>query len=203
MEPQHGKLVDENNVVKFFSNAKPPLNLLSNFFETKIEIDGKVYPSSEHAFQAMLSLDSDAFTSNSEIGKLTPEACHFVGFSKDKMHDKCKLWSKKKNVGILAKMLISKHDKLSLKRTVTRGECEALFKKILLEKFRTNSVARKVLLDTKDAYLYEFVKSSNRSFQKNGEIERWGAMIVDGKVVGDNQMGALMMWVREELSEKL
>lgn len=203
MEPQHGKLVDENNIVKFFSNVKPPLNLLSNFFETKVVIDGRVYPSSEHAFQAMLSLDSDAFTLDSEIGKLTPEACRYVGYPNDKMHDKCKTWSKKKNVGILAKMLISKHDKLGLKRTVTCEECEALFKKILLEKFRTNSIARKVLLDTKDAYLYEFVKSSNRRFQKNGEIERWGAMIVDGKVVGDNQMGALMMWVRKELLEKL
>ena len=202
MEAQHGRLVDEKNVIQFFSNAKPPLNMLSNFFETEVVLDGKVYPSTEHAFQAQLSLHPEVFTLTSEIGKLTPEACHFVGFPESKMHAKCEFWSKKKNVGILAKMLISKHDKLGLKRRATREECEHLFKKILLEKFRKNSTARKVLLDTKDAYLYEFVRSSNKRFQKNGEIERWGAMIVDGKVVGDNQMGALMMWVREELLAK-
>lgn len=203
MERQHGKYVDENKVIKFYSNAKPPLNLLSNFFETNVVIDGNVYPSSEHAFQAYLSSNPEDFMLESKIGKLTPEACNFVGFPSSKMHAKCDVWSKKNNVGILAKMLISTHDKLGLKRSIPREECEVVFKKILLEKFRSNSTARKVLLDTKDAYLLEFVKSSNRRFKKNGEIERWGAMMVDGKVVGDNQMGALMMWVREELSEKL
>ena len=177
--------------------------MLSNFYATVIQFDGKVYPSTEHAFQAQLSVHLEAYTLTSAIGKLTPEACHLVGFPDNKKHAKCDFWSKKDMVGILAKMLIAKHAQLGLKQKVTREESEDLFKKILLEKFRSNSTARKVLLDTKDAYLYEFVRSSNKRFQKNGEIERWGAMIVDGKVVGDNQMGALMMWVRKKLRKEL
>lgn len=200
MEPQHGRSVDAATAIAFHSNAKAPYNILSNFHEVEVIRNGVSFPSSEHAFQAALSREGVRdFTSESKIGKLTPEACALVGFPKKKLKEKCDYWKKKENVGILAKKLIRKHKLRNSKREIDRAECESLFKEILLDKYTRNPHAKKVLLDTHDAYLYEFVRSSNARFQKTGEIERWGAMIVDGKLVGDNQMGALMMWVRDEI----
>lgn len=203
MEPQHGRSVDQTAAVAFHSNAKWPNNMLSNFHEALVIRGGKSFPSSEHAFQAALSRDGvHDFTSESKIGRLTPEACALVGFPESKSKNKCDYWRKKNNVGILAKKLIGRHKKRGGKRAIDRAECESLFKEILLDKYTRNPQAKKVLLDTRDAYLYEFVRSSNSRFQATGEIERWGAMIVDGKVVGDNQMGALMMWVRDKIRER-
>ena len=127
------------------------------------------------------------------------QACELVGFKKNEAAEKCKRWSKKRNVGILAKMLIGIHKERGRTRALGRDECEALFKKILLDKFTRNAEARKVLLGTGDAYLCEFVRSSRKRFEKHGQVERWGGMIVDGKVIGENQTGALMMWVRSRL----
>lgn len=203
MEPQHGRAVDQQHAIQFYSGAIAPYHLLSNFSEAEVVIDNVSYPSSEHAFQAALSLEGvEAFSSSSAIGKLTPAACGVVGFPPKKLDAKCAFWSKKRNVGILAKMLIAKHKKAERKRQVDRAEVELLFKKILLDKYRRNPKAREALLSTGNAYLYEFVRSANSKFTKKGVVDRWGAMIVDGKVVGDNQMGALMMWVREQIRQE-
>ena len=73
MQSQHEIKIEGRNVVAFFSNAKPPLHLLSNFAEMPVVLNGKEFPSSEHAFQASLSkgLEND-FTTDSKIGTLQP-----------------------------------------------------------------------------------------------------------------------------------
>jgi len=200
MQSQHDIKIEGRNVVAFFSNAKPPLHLLSNFAEMPVVLNGKEFPSSEHAFQASLSKGlENHFTTDSKIGTLTTEAFITAGFKHNKIQGKCAHWSKKKNIGILAKAYIKLLKKVGQKRDVSHQECESLFKTILLDKYRRNWYAKKVLLDTGDAYLLEFCRGAGREYKKNGFINRWGGMVVDGKVVGHNQMGSLLMWVRDEL----
>lgn len=203
MQSQHGIQVDDRKVMSFFSNAKPPLHLLSNFAEMVVVLNGEEYPSSEHAFQASLSKErKEDFTKNSKIGTLTTAAFITAGVKHTEIKKKHAYWSKKRNIGILAKMYIKVLKQSGQKRVLSFQECETLFKRILLDKYIRNPHAKKVLLDTGDAYLLEFCRGAEKDYKKNGEINRWGGMIVDGKVLGHNQMGALMMWVREELKCK-
>ena len=112
---------------------------------------------------------------------------------------KASFWKRKKNIGILAKM-ISKRAWLEKrgiqKLRISEVECESIFEGILMAKYESNPELKKILLDTGDRYLLEFDRAAGR-LEKEGKRSRWGGMIVDGKVVGRNQMGALMMKVRE------
>lgn len=62
-----------------------------------------------------------------------------------------------------------------------------------------NKGHRKILLGTGDQYLLEFVRSAQARFEKSSghDIDRWGGMAVDGKIVGHNQQGWLHMKVRK------
>ena len=62
----------------------------------------------------------------------------------------------------------------------------------------------RVLLDTGDAYLLEFDKSARRLDQATPPRRvRWGGMVVDNMVFGDNQMGALLMEIRGDLAKRV
>jgi len=51
-------------------------------------------------------------------------------------------------------------------------------------------------MNTGKSYILEFDKSATR-LEKEGKVSRWGGMIVNNKVVGHNQMGGMMMWLRD------
>ena len=58
--------------INFWSNGKEPLNNLSNLalISDGIEYDGKIYPSTEHAFQAQKYIESqrDRFSIRGDLG---------------------------------------------------------------------------------------------------------------------------------------
>lgn len=54
----------------------------------------------------------------------------------------------------------------------------------------------RVLLSTGDRYILEFDRGAGRAKRK-GSKARWGGLVENDRVVGSNQMGALLMRVRE------
>lgn len=198
MDSHHNLEVDEKQTIHFGSGSRPPFFRLSNFHECEVRLGGRMFPSAEHAFQAQLGPDPQLYTQDSVIGKLSEDAFMHLGVKKQRAPSKVKYWQKKRNVGILAKMLVNRHKKQGLKRTVTGQQCKELFLRILRLKFADPEL-RDVLLGTGDAYLLEFDKGAGRAHKKNHHIVRWGGMVEDGRIVGHNQMGALLMELRSEM----
>lgn len=197
MESCHNREV--NYAIKFYSGAEAPHDSLSNFklCPNGVIHEGIKYPSSEHAFQALRvprEMRARLFSVDSDIGVFSPEAFVNVGVPPRLAEKKCKYWSRKQMIGILAKMRIKR---ISGASELTREQCERGFIEILLAKYSANEMHRKVLLDTEDEFLLEFVRSSVSKFKKAGVIDRWGGMLHEGRIVGHNQQGSLQMHVRE------
>ena len=199
----HAQLVDPANVVTFYSGGKAPFCGLSNFAacENGVEFKGKIYPTSEHAFQADLSTTPNVFEASGPFCELTEEAFVKLGVKPADAPKKVKFWSGKKMVGILAKMKINRQKKQGATKSVTKEEAISAFRTILKRKYTRNPHLRSTLLSTKGKRLLEFVRSAERNYKK-GVVERWGGMILDGKIIGHNQMGAIMESVRDELLEE-
>lgn len=200
MDPQNGASVAGQTVVVFGSGARAPHHVLSNFYEAEIELDGVTYPSAEHAFQATRvpqAARAALFGSRSPIGKLDANAFTHVGVRKpEKIRSSVQYWSRKSMVGILAKMKVKR---LAAPAARTGAQVEDDFKRILLAKYRAHPDLRRALLRTGDAYLLEFDRGALRD---GAAPSRWGGAVRDGAVVGHNQMGALLMWTRNELQRE-
>jgi predicted NAD-dependent protein-ADP-ribosyltransferase YbiA (DUF1768 family) len=177
-----------------------------------VELDGLVYPSSEHAYQASCKFaeaDRPHFASGGKLAGFDgmslfyPEA---AAKAKDTVTGKTAYWSKKSMVGIIAKLAQGQPAKAGLVRTSKLdmdSKC-AQFKRILLSKYRRHPELKAGLLATGDRYLLEFCKGAKRRELTGNEPERWGGIAEeqsDGRwyVFGDNAMGKLMMAVRDEL----
>ena len=203
MDSQHGRIV-RNGSVSFNSNAKAPFNIMSNFHGCVITLGGVTYPSAEHAFQAQLvtpdfrhffSTTGPLATLRSGFKTLMPKATDTF------IERKALYWGKKNNIGVVAKMA-SKRDYLYnihgvRKMDVGFDECRIIFKTVLVAKLDAFQDFRELLYETGSKYLFEFSRDAERR-SLTGTTIRWGAMIVDNKVIGHNQMGALMMWLRKE-----
>lgn len=172
---------------------------------------GVVFPSSEHFWQSLKACDAHtfhAFTADVALGKLTPDA--FAIFfparkNADKALAKCAYWSKKRNVGILAKLAVSKARQRALGKargwqflypdtndapmTPKLAELEAcIWTHILTLKFEQNPGPRLALMYTGNAHLYE---------QARMNPGHWAGMVTkEGTFEGENAMGRYMMAVR-------
>lgn len=200
MDVSHHEVpVDPANVIAFGSGAKAPFCGLSNFAgcEKGVEFNGKIFPSSEHAFQAFLSPTPAEFEADGPLCELTEETFVKLGVKPADAPKKVKHWGKKKMIGILAKMRINRQKKQGVTKRATKEEALSAFRAILKSKYERNPGLRRTLLSTKGKRLLEFVRSAGRNYKK-GEVERWGGMVIDGKIIGHNQMGALMESVRDE-----
>jgi predicted NAD-dependent protein-ADP-ribosyltransferase YbiA (DUF1768 family) len=202
MESHNDKVIT-SEYVSFTSNAKPPFHIMSNFHECEVTLYGVTYPSSEHAFQAQLvPMNFQYFFSTSgPLATLRSGFKMMMPKMKEELIDKKVLfWGKKNNIGIVAKMA-SKREYLLRDHGVTKTkidfeECSLIFKRVLMAKYASCEKFRMVLEMTENKYLFEFDRSAERMSLLGTPI-RWGAMIKDNKVIGHNQMGALMMWLRD------
>ena len=220
-ESHHNRVLEPTRAcVCFFSGGKiPPDNpttdedyvtlfqtLGSNFgtLDPPIELaDGRKFSSSEALYQATMMPDEvDSFTQTGLYGTASRRAFEALGFSADKARDKAIRASRRRIDGISAKLRIKKLHKLKKTRRHTDEECARIFWEIELLKYRQNSLARKALEATGDALLLEFVRSTEWRLKKDPrDVERWGGMLVSSprRVLGCNQMGALLMAVRDYL----
>lgn len=203
MESHHGKIVAGPRLA-FGSQQKAPFHRLSNFWECGVDFENRHFPSSEHAFQYVRTRGEERrkeYTSEGGFGRWTGFGLfHKVPALAAKKEE---YWKKKRNIGILAKLAINR-TKEEHKVAMTSEEAHDAFYRILWAKFTQNEDLKCVLLDTGDAYLFEFDKSATRLDQAIPPRRvRWGAQVVDNVVVGDNQMGALLMEIRRDLAKSV
>lgn len=183
-----------NNFTPFFSNAKYPYYKMSNFNHIKdgIIFNGLKYNSTEHAFQAQKYIESDRyrFSIDGDLGT-------WEGFSLVNSKD-INFWKKKDNIGIIAKMAtnIKIGKKLGLTIDPNFKSTIDLWIDILLLKYK-KSEYKNILLNTGDSYLIEFDRGSKVKGSK------WGGIIEDGVLYGDNRMGIYHMIIRKLIKEKL
>jgi predicted NAD-dependent protein-ADP-ribosyltransferase YbiA (DUF1768 family) len=181
------------------SGQRDPYYKLSNFHQCRVVFEGVTYPSSEHAFQAQRVPPWLRYLFSTE----GPYADLDAGFKKffadpKKAEKKAAYWRKKGNVGILAKMAINRMKDLV---DMTAERCAEVFFDILVAKYTQNEHLARVLLSTGDRYILEFDRGAGRA-KRAGRTCRWGGIVEDGRVVGSNQMGALLMRVRDRLLGK-
>jgi predicted NAD-dependent protein-ADP-ribosyltransferase YbiA (DUF1768 family) len=177
---------------------------------------GIVFPSSEHARQALKAKDRDTMNMFAEGGVFS--TIHGEFFSKfmktldpTKVEKKVKYWSRKNHVGILAKMaasqpkkfeLLGLEGKLDVDKKLTKEQDEAVWKDIIRQKHSQNPILKDILLATGDKYLVDFSVSAKRNAtrEKNPYHELYTGLIdADGNLYGQNLLGMTLAGVRSEL----
>ena len=202
-----------NRPFVFFSNAAESLNStckLSNFYACTVEHDGALYPSAEHAYQALKFEigDREHFQVNGKLSGFEAMSYFYpekANKAKNTANSKIKYWSKKGMVGILAKLAQGNPKKVGLVPMPMQKMNDKLkeFKRILLSKYR-NPELNAILLATGDRYLLEFCRGAKKRELMGEDPEICGGLaedLPDGRchVYGQNLMGKLMMTVRSEL----
>jgi len=161
----------------FRSGAKPPYHMLSNFYQCKVEYEGFVFNNAEHAYQAskLIKNDKKRLAVGEDLSEFKAfETYKSVFFGKKAAlklaQDKIGYWSKKKCIGIVSKMALKNAKELGLTYAsdieTTKEEKVVIFRDILRSKYMLNADLSKVLLDTGDAILIEFVKLAKRIMRK-------------------------------------
>jgi predicted NAD-dependent protein-ADP-ribosyltransferase YbiA (DUF1768 family) len=139
---KNDSIVDMKNHIKFYSNASPPYNVLSNFHkaeflftvddmseEMKEEFpdvvewleDGKYFISSEHLWQSLKANNEEIFnkfTKGGEFSDMSPEFFQKLATKSDGDdfgEKKFIFWNKKNNVGIVPKLVANPTNATKLK----------------------------------------------------------------------------------------
>lgn len=204
-----------------YFGSKCGMGELSNFATCPepFEYHDKLWPSSEHAFQAVLRLDPrdwHRFAVGGDLSTLAQGMTLIYGnVKKDRVETiakKVKHWSKAKSstrpemVGIVAKMAVKEDVAKRLGLRLMRGnekhnihEVSELFKGILMAKYVANPSYKKLLVDTYPKTLVEF----NRPRHSDPRLPLWGGYVTDSKPLaslrGHNLMGMLHMHIRDKL----
>jgi len=147
--------------MKAIKKFRGPYACFSNFFWSLLIYEGKEYPTSEHAFQAMKTLDPEA-----------RRRIRLAGSPRDA-----------KRLGRAAEL---REDWDEVKVQIMHEIC--------LDKFRQNPRIRHVLLSTGDALLVE---------GNYWHDTFWGVCSCPECPEGSNELGNVLMKVREELREEM
>lgn len=175
----------------------------SNFYECKIEYNGTLYRSVEHAFQSQKFNESEKFAiggdfDNYDSLKNYKQIFYTKKITDEELDKKISYWSQRKCVGVVAKLVSGvKHPRFGLSYKKDFIDSEDLMRQLLIIKFKDQELA-KLLVSTEDKILVEFSKSAFRNFQ-NSKIEKWTGLVKDGVIYGENTMGKLLMEIRESL----
>ena len=181
---------------------------LSNFSAARVVVEEGVFPSSEHAYQAIQKFIPDEWHRFQINGDLSTIDALDKFYKPSVATDKKKYWNRNKMVGIVPKMASNPKwaNKLRLRMRKHNPEKEAehlaeikpLFKRILLAKYRQNPEHAKALLETGSKYLVEFGRGSKRETIA-GREPLWTGLVEDGALYGHNLMGRMLMDVRDEM----
>lgn len=190
----------ENDFVYFGSGSK--LKIMSNFADVGgLEFEGRVYATSEHAYQALRveEEDRDRMAVGGDLGGL--EGLKVI-LGEEEGKKKMDWWGRGevKLSGIVAKMVVKeeRNGKLEVPLKLKKGDLEGkdeIFMRILLAKWEASKKFRDALRASGDRVLVELDRGAAR---KNGKSV-WGGVVKNGVVVGENRMGKLMMELRRQV----
>jgi predicted NAD-dependent protein-ADP-ribosyltransferase YbiA (DUF1768 family) len=198
----------QGHVINFSSSSKAPYNVLSNFFECTLELDGKLYPSTEHWYQSKKTTSPEDFQIG---GRFASWSAMSMFWTSNEVEKKIAYWSKKRNIGILAKLAIGRSlkgtkiqkNKINLKlkphyKFTHLEEAYDYWKPALKAKIDQNPNIKQLLLskEIKHAYLVEFSRSSER------RPGIWAGMVKNGQLYGGNWMGIMLMSLLSEYYSK-
>ena len=201
---------------RFWSNATEGAEhsdcRLSNLRAATVELHGLIYPSAEHAYQALKfpAKLRKRFAVGGDLASFSAFRWFFPAREVDK---KIAYWRRKEMVGVVAKMVSNeKHAKAAglPPPSFELGCTPESFFEINLSKYTRSFELRQVLLGTGARYLLEFVRSAERQELNGGGRCRWGGLVKDPAqsgaagwlLIGENRMGRCLMWVREELRRR-
>ena len=183
------------SVIEVSINQKDP-NLLSlcNEYGVIVEYEGKKYPSTNHVINSKRFPGSeDRFTIDGDLANTTILNRLFEG--KD-LSKRIKMISSKNLIGLIATLSISLYSKLGLEKptSINKIELENIMLDINRIKFG-NTQLNESLISTGDSYLLSYKKGSGKKLSYfDGEIQ-------DGKLIGENKFGLILMKIREELGQ--
>lgn len=198
----------------FGSGMSAEVSRMSNFAETPVTIEDVTFPSSEHAFQALLRVHPDhikRFSVGGDLGYL--ESGIPLVFKASEVERKMKHYGAKRNgkpamVGIVAKMAVKPDcaKRIGLRLTSPKEDVHSfeemgdLFLKILRAKYAQNAPALEQLLRTRETHLVEFSRGAVRE-HKAGRCPLWTGQVHEGKLFGMNFQGELQMMIRASVRE--
>lgn len=183
---------------------------LSNFSAATVALDEGVYPSSEHAYQALQKFEPEEWHRFKTDGDLATVDGLDLFYKPEMAQKKIGYWNKQRMIGIVPKMASNpawaKKLKLRMRKHNPEEEhvhlnaIKPLFQRILLAKYRQNPTHRAKLLGTGNKHLIEFGRGSKREALA-GRSPLWTALVdkETGILYGDNLMGEMIMEVREIL----
>ena len=187
----------------------------SNFcaLEHFVEFNGRLYPTTEHLYQAEYRCeeeDRDRFAKGGDLASMETGMALVVD-NKNKLASKIEQWSARGNrpamPGIIAKMAVHPDRAENLKIRLRRSkddprdmdEIKRIFKAALLSKYRRNPLLLCKLVATWGVTLIEFDRMA-KYHSEAGRPPLWTGMVKDGKLYGQNLMGKMMMEVRAQLA---
>lgn len=183
-------------VINFWANGKAPFHNLSNFASIPdgFDYDGIIYPSTEHAFQAQKYIQSQRhrFSITGDFGVWN--GINLV-YKPEEYEKKYKYWSKKGNIGIIAKMATNEKigKKLGLIRDEKFNSTDELWMKLLGKKYSIKCF-NDLLKSTGDIYLLDFDRGANNKVMGSNSV--WGGLIANNSLYGNNQMGKYLMEIQ-------
>jgi len=198
--------------VMFGSNCKLDADndyRFSNFYETGVPLRhrGKLYPTSEHAYQAQKFPPSarDRFAVGGDLA-----AWGGLGFfyaDPAAAEKKREYWGRKRMLGVVAKLCTTQGERAGRPPPAHLGTPERkcrLFLEILAAKFAGNPELAEALQRTRGRYLLEFSRGAEKREQSGKEPEQWGGLAVLGpdglwRLHGENLMGKCLMAHRARL----
>jgi len=201
--PEKDKLILDEKPFKFCAACKQDDDSdyrFSNFYNSNCQYDGLMYPSTEHAYQALKFPKEERirFAIGGDLASFS--GMSFFYKKEADVIKKSKHWSKKNMIGIVAKLAQNNWKKAGLSQIGSVPQ--AIFYPLLIDKFNRNEALKSKLIGTGSRYLVEFCISGERRERQGKGRERWCAYAKDLKngtyqLFGENRMGMALMTTRD------
>ena len=198
-------MIYPSDVVTFGSGTRNrwPSNFAA--IEGGMLLDGHIWPSTEHYFQAWLRVDPEDWHRLALGGDLSSLDALKLLYAPEVAAKKIRHWTFSAEpicVGIVAKMVVNPdwNRKLAtplklVTRDVSPKQMSDLWMRILTTKFEACPQFRTALKASGNKLLVEFDRMAKSKSDK-GKEPFWTGMVKDGVIYGHNMMGKYMMSVR-------
>jgi len=172
-----GRLSD--TPTRFYSGAKGPWFKLSNLYQCDVTVDGKTFPSAEHAYQALQKIPENHLVHWLKGGLYSNWQHVYEVLGKPYDPEKGNKFQKKNQVGILAIMVMRNHEKFGIANLKERNDAlsisyEDRWKPIFAGKY-ANPELRQILLQT-SGELIEFKRGGHKDM-----LKAYNAAILEGE----------------------